>query len=241
MAWFKDWFNSPYYHLLYGKRDEKEAEMFIHQLVQFLKPAKGSKMLDLACGKGRHARILSESGFDVTGLDLSENSIMEAKQFESESLHFAVHDMRKPFGRDKFDYVFNLFTSFGYFENEQDNIHTLQAVNVDLHQNGVLVHDYFNAARVLDHFRSAETKVIKGIEFNISKQIINRRIIKTIRFRDEACDHEFQEKVSLYTLEDFKGMYSESGFEIQAVCGDYNLSPYQASVSERLILISRKI
>ena len=78
-AWFKDWFNSPYYHLLYQHRDENEAEQFIKTLIGYLQPAKGATMLDIACGKGRHSMALAEMGFDVTGNDLSEASISEAK------------------------------------------------------------------------------------------------------------------------------------------------------------------
>jgi len=241
MAWFKDWFNSPYYHLLYGKRDEKEAETFIHHLVDQLQPEKSCKMLDLACGKGRHAIILSESGFDVTGLDLSENSIQEAKQHETPQLHFAVHDMRKPFSNQTFDYVFNLFTSFGYFENEADNLQTLQSIHQALKPNGVLVQDYFNAERLLQHFRNEENKILKDIEFSISKRIINDRIVKTIRFNDHGHAYEFQEKVSLFSYRDFQAMYLETGFEILDVFGDYNLNAFNGETSERLILISRKI
>jgi ubiquinone/menaquinone biosynthesis C-methylase UbiE len=241
MAWFKDWFNSPYYHLLYGKRDEKEAEMFMRHLVGYLKPAKGSRMLDLACGKGRYARILNEMGFEVTGLDLSENSIIEASRHASASLHFAVHDMRKPFRENSFDYVFNLFTSFGYFEDENDNLMTLKAVYRDLAANGIFVHDYFNASGIAGDYTYEDTKEICGIEFHINKHVINKRIIKNIRFTDQGKTYEFQEKVSLYTMDDFKQMYQHAGFEVQAVFGDYSLGAFDPSRSERLILISRKV
>jgi len=93
-TWFKDWFNSHYYHLLYQHRDDQEALDFIEKLVAHLQPAPGSKMLDVACGKGRHSKALAEMGFDVTGIDLSDESISEAKLNESDSLHFYQHDMR---------------------------------------------------------------------------------------------------------------------------------------------------
>ena len=95
--WFKDWFNSPYYHQLYFKRDEAEAKKFINKLIEHLQPAKESFMLDIACGRGRHSRILAAMGFDVTGIDFAAESIKEAKKFETENLHFFVHDMRLPF------------------------------------------------------------------------------------------------------------------------------------------------
>mgnify|MGYP000123685651 CR=1 FL=1 len=240
MAWFKEWFNSPYYHLLYGKRDENEAGMFIHNLVDYLRPPVGSTMLDLACGKGRHSRILSELGFDVTGLDLSDNSIAEARKYTTDKLHFDVHDMRKPYRTNAFNYVFNLFTSFGYFENEEDNIRVLQSVHDGLREGGLLIQDYFNAEKVHEHFRQDETKLVRDICFSIHKEVVGERIIKTIAFDDKGKHCVFQEKVSLYGLDDFRDMYSQSGFEILAVFGDYNLGKFDKNVSDRLILISQK-
>ena len=92
--WFQSWFNTSYYHLLYRNRDYKEAEVFIKNIVKYLNLDKDDSILDLACGKGRHSIFLNSLGFNVTGLDLSKNSIKEAKTKESSSLHFYVHDMR---------------------------------------------------------------------------------------------------------------------------------------------------
>src|SRR5690606_19509388 len=108
-------FNSPYYHQLYYKRDEEEAAEFISRLIAHQNPAPGSKMLDVACGKGRHSIQMADKGFDVTGIDLSEESIEEALQKEADNLHFYRHDMRLPFWINYFDYAYNFFTSFGYF------------------------------------------------------------------------------------------------------------------------------
>src|SRR5688572_11147253 len=94
--WYKDWFNSAFYHKLYFERDEAEAEAFIDRLLQHLSLPAGSRILDVACGKGRHSKYLSEKGLDVTGIDISFDSIMEAKTFENDHLHFYQHDMRLP-------------------------------------------------------------------------------------------------------------------------------------------------
>src|ERR1700712_4842000 len=95
--WFKDWFNSPYYHHLYFNRDEAEAAAFIDKLISYLNPAENARILDVACGKGRHSIHLAQKGFDVTGIDLSEDSIDEALKSETANLHFYRHDMRLPF------------------------------------------------------------------------------------------------------------------------------------------------
>ena len=126
--WYKEWFNSPYYHLLYFNRDEAEAKRFIEELVKRLKPTAGARMLDVACGRGRHSKILASLGFDVTGIDLAPDSIKIAKENERENLHFFLHDMRLPYSVNYFDYAFNFFTSFGYFRSRRENENAVRTV-----------------------------------------------------------------------------------------------------------------
>ena len=114
--WFKTWFDTEYYHLLYKDRNDAEADVFIKHLFHSLNLKKEATVLDLACGKGRHSLVINELGFNVTGVDLSENSIKEASKCENEKLSFAVNDMRMPLEGQNFDVVVNLFTSFGYFQ-----------------------------------------------------------------------------------------------------------------------------
>src|SRR6478609_7587991 len=110
--WFENWFDTDYYHLLYRHRDDDEAHEFIGALLAHLNPLPGQKALDLACGRGRHSVYLNSKNLDVTGVDLSKSSIAFAKKYENETLHFEVQDMRKSMGINKYDYIFNLFTSF---------------------------------------------------------------------------------------------------------------------------------
>src|SRR5439155_8599597 len=118
---FESWFNSPYYHVLYKERNEKEAHSFLDMLIHFLRPMPGAKILDVACGKGRHSLYLNQKGFNVTGFDLSPENIDYDLQFQNDTLSFFRHDMREIFRVNHFDYVFNLFSSFGYFKEESDN------------------------------------------------------------------------------------------------------------------------
>src|SRR6187455_1959490 len=103
MSWFESWFNSPWYHILYEHRDEQEAEEFLDALLDHLQPKPGSSMLDLGCGKGRHSIYLNQKGFNVTGIDLSPESIMHCRKWENETLSFFVHDMRHLFRTNDFD------------------------------------------------------------------------------------------------------------------------------------------
>ena len=137
MAWFVDWFDTEYYHILYKNRNEKEAKKFIQNLIKRHPLEFGSKIMDLACGKGRHAKIISELGFDVIGLDLSKKSINEAKKYQiKDQLCFDVHDMRLPYAKEQtFDAIFNLFTSFGYFDDPNDNKRVFDSIHLQLKWN----------------------------------------------------------------------------------------------------------
>ena len=152
-SWFREWFNSPYYHLLYANRDEQEASSFIDALLAYLRPAPGCPMLDVACGRGRHSRYLESKGFEVTGIDLSPNSIRYALQFETDRLHFYIHDMRLPFWIRYFDYAFNFFTSFGYFDTRREHDAAMRTMAQSLNGGGVLVIDYLNTRYWENHLQ----------------------------------------------------------------------------------------
>jgi SAM-dependent methyltransferase len=241
MPWFKEWFNSRYYHLLYGKRDESEAETFIHNLMGVLQPESNSKFLDLACGKGRHALQIASYGYEVHGVDLSEESINAANLMANDHLVFKVQDMRSVYLPSYFNFIFNLFTSFGYFDQQEDNLLTLKAVRAGLKDGGVFVQDYFNAVKVESAMKAQEIKSIEGIDFEIRKHIDQGVIYKSIKFSDAGQDYQFCEQVNLFQLSDFEAMYKEAGFEITALYGNYQLEPFQTDISDRLIIISKAI
>jgi SAM-dependent methyltransferase len=239
-AWFKTWFNSPYYHILYKERDEKEAQFFLDRLIEFLKPQPDAKILDIACGKGRHALYLNKKGFDVTGFDLSAESIEYDKQFENEALSFHVHDMREVFRVNYFDYVFNLFSSFGYFDNPEDNARTVSSHAQALKPGGVLVLDYMNSEMVCDCLIPDQVKVIEGIRFHIRKRIKDMKIIKQISFEDKGKSYSFEEHLSIFSLEDFEKLFSHCHLQIKNTFGDYALNTFDENTSDRLILVAEK-
>lgn len=241
MSWFAEWFNSPYYHKLYKNRDESEAQQFIDNLVSFLKPKFDDKILDLACGKGRHAIYLNAKGFDVEACDLSPESIVFAKKFENEKLIFFEHDMRQNLTSNKYNFVLNLFTSFGYFEDIEDNLKTLQSVNQSLKTGGKLVIDFFNADFILKNLKENEKKVIDETVFLITKKVINNIIYKRIEFEAENKFFTFTEKVQALKKTDFEDLLLKSGFKIEQTFGNYVLEKFDSETSERLILICSKL
>ena len=238
--WFKAWFDTKYYHILYKDRDLSEAEFFIENLIQDLALPQKTKILDLACGKGRHAKFLNKLGFDVVGVDLSESSIQYAKKMENKMLHFFEHDMRLPIPGFEFDCVFNLFTSIGYFEDEADNIKMLQSVHSYLKPRGTLIIDFLNIEQVKRDMIEFEIKKIDGIEFNISKSIVNDVIEKTIQFTDKGKEYEYHERVHALTLANFEYFLNAANFEIVKTVGDYKLSDFNVDNSDRLIIFAKK-
>ena len=166
--WFESWFDTTYYHSLYKNRDESEAKLFVSKLVNFLNPKSGTKILDLACGKGRHSITLNELGMNVLGVDLSRNSILNAKLFENETLKFDVHDMRNSIANHSFEIIFNLFTSFGYFDNYSDNEKVIESIHSMLSSHGKLVIDFMNSEKAVNNLVLEESKMEDGITFNKS-------------------------------------------------------------------------
>lgn len=241
--WFKDWFNSPYYHQLYFNRDKTEAAAFINKLIEYLKPAQGSTMLDVACGKGRHSMQLAGKGFDVTGIDLSADSIHEALKNETDNLHFYQHDMRLPFWIRYFDYAFNFFTSFGYFRTQREHDNAIHSIATAQKPGGCFVMDYLNVHYSEDHTVHNMEKEIEGINYIITKWYDEHHFYKKIIVEDEALEEPlvYTEKVAKFSLGDFTDMFAYQGLQIQEVYGDYDFSSYDIKKSPRLIMIAKKV
>lgn len=235
-TWFASWFDTPYYHILYKDRDYAEAQVFMDNITNYLNLPEDAKILDLACGKGRHSVYLNQLGYDVTGADLSENSIAEASKFLNEKLHFQVHDMRIPF-EERFDAIFNLFTSFGYFENDEDNLTTLRAIQESLSEYGFAVIDFMNVQHVINNLVPEETKSVEGIDFHIKRYHQDNHIFKEISFEDKGEKFLFVEKVQALTLQNFEEMMEEAGIFLLDTFGDYKLRKFYKNESERLIMI----
>ena len=245
MAWFQTWFNTPYYHILYSDRNYEEAEHFITLLVQDLNMQAGSKIIDLACGKGRHSVFLNKKGFDVLGLDLSEESIKHNQTFANPSLKFEVHDMRNEIFPDvsaqKVDAVFNLFTSFGYFDSPEEDRKIFKSINNVLLPGGFFVLDFLNEKWVKNTLVPEEKLVKQGIEFKIKKKIENQFVIKDIHFTAEDKEHHYYERVKLHSPETIKEYAAELGLETVKTYGDYSLGEYDAESSPRCISVFRKV
>ena len=244
MSWFKEWFNTPYYHILYKDRDFVEAENFIRNLTQDLQLSKDSKIIDLACGKGRHSVFLQQLGYEVLGVDLSEESIEHNKQFETSAnetpkLTFKVHDMRNELypnvSSEKVNAVFNLFTSFGYFDDDEDDRKVFSSVKNVLQNDGIFVLDFLNEKFVKNTLVDETTVTKDGIDFLIKKRIEEKHVIKDIFFEDKGESFHYFEKVKLHTLEEIKKIAESFGFEAVKIWGNYQLEDFERETSPRCI------
>ena len=232
-----DWFDSDYYHILYKHRDYSEARNFIDKIVEYLDLKKGSKILDLACGIGRHSIYLEKIGFDVTGTDKSTNNIKKAKKSQNDKLKFIQMEMINDTNR-KYDGIFNLFTSFGYV-NHDYNLETIKNIERQLKDDGKVIIDFMNTLFVKNNLVIEETKVIDDLSFKIKRKSDGKHIYKEIKFNDQK-DYFFQEKVMDLSLKDFENYLKRHNLKIIKTFGDYNLNEFDIENSERLIMVIKK-
>jgi SAM-dependent methyltransferase len=238
--WFANWFDSVHYHKLYAHRDDAEAARFLDALTTRLRPGCAAHVLDLGCGAGRHSRYLASKGLRVTGVDLAASSIQKARKSEHASLRFFRHDMRVPFGRQAFDYVFNFFTSFGYFADTTEHLAVVRNMALSLRKRGRLVLDYLNVGHAEATLASGEINEIDGVVYRLTRRTDARHFFKRIAIEGAGAPLTYVERVARFTLQDFERMFAPHGLVIESLHGDYGLNSYNAQTSPRMILVARK-
>jgi SAM-dependent methyltransferase len=223
--WFNDWFNSPYYQALYDHRDLVEAQNFVQKLTRQIPIPNNAEVLDLGCGWGRHTCALADLGYHVTGLDLSPNLIAKAKHLAEQrsqkalgSLNFEVGDMRSHHTQRNFDLVVNLFTSFGYFEDPNDDLRVLQNAGNHLKPEGYLVLDYFDPGHTLAHLVPSEIREFPQFRAQIKRRLVGQNLVKEIRIQDHNMEKsdtflEFSEKVRCYSPDELRDLLHRAGFQ----------------------------
>lgn len=244
MQWFESWFDSPYYHILYQNRDEKEAEAFIDALYKRFEIMPHHTILDLACGKGRHSLYMGQKNNLTIGVDLSPNSISEAKKMAlklnlNDKVKFQVEDMRNFNLGQHFDFVLNLFTSFGYFEDKMENSDVISSIASHQKEGGIVLIDYLNSQLVRENGEIIEIKTLSGIKFKTHKTLSAEHVIKNIQFVDKGIEYQFQEKVQLFNADEIESMLKNQNYDILGHFGDYQLGEYTKK-SPRSIIVGIK-
>ncbi len=235
MGWYKQWFGTPYYALLYGHRDETEALAWVKAILAKWDLAPGSAVLDMACGRGRHARWFHDAGMKVTGIDISAAAIAEAKAVNPQ-VDLRVHDMRVPLAAGGYDGACCLFTSLGYFDSLEDDQKVFHAAFTALRPGGRFVVDFMNSALVLADLVPQERVERQGVHFDITRSLHAGTIIKTITVRDEGRSEVFEEKVQALMPDQLEQMALNAGFRIQDRTDGPDTSAFDPFFSERFVL-----
>jgi len=241
--WFKDWFSSEEYLSVYQHRDDEDATKLLELILKLTKLTQQNSILDAACGAGRHSIYLASKGFNVFGFDLSKTLLSKAKENakkRSAENNFVCADLRNIYFRKKFDLIINLFTSFGYFENDEENFKFINTAYSLLNGNGYYVLDYFNKNYLLANLIAKNEKLIDRKIIIEKRKIVNDRIIKEIQIKNGLEEKRFIESVRLYSKTEIENEFKKIGFTLVSTFGDYDGNKYDEQNSSRLILFFKK-
>lgn len=241
--WFETWFNHPLYLQVYSHRDDADAKKLLNLVLPLTGLQKGSQVLDLACGAGRHSVLLAENGFRVTGADLAENLLSVARNeaaAKNLEITFSRQDMRYFKFPQRFDGIFNLFTSFGYFDDDRENFSVFKTVSDHLTTGGVFVFDFLNADFIRNYLVPQDEKVIQGTRIFQQRRIVGDTVKKKVLLEHADLGKlEFEESVKLYDAALIERVLFTFNLKVDYRAGDFEGNPLSEK-SQRLILIARK-
>lgn len=259
--WYEHSFGEDYL-LVYKHRDARGAKHEVHQMVSWLGLPQGAKVLDLCCGMGRHSMALYEAGYQVTGVDLSEVLLREAQRNDPDRrVTWMRSDMRQLPLEGGFDAVLNLFTSFGYFEHDEEHIQVLQEIYRMLKPGGRFLIDFLNpeytkahlvpsSERVDEEKRITEQRIIEDgyVKKHITISEISESRVATagasvhISAWDSGDNsRQYLERIKLYSRDDFERMLNDAGLKLEVVYGGYDEEIYDVKTSPRMIMIGSRL
>ncbi len=241
--WFVDWFNTEEYLNVYQHRNKQDAEKLVNLILSKIKLSAGSKALDLACGAGRHSLLFAQNGFKVTAVDLSEKLIKVAKKSAEElnlKIDFIESDLRYFFVKGKFDLVVNLFTSFGYFDSDFENLQIFKVAINHLKEKGFFVFDFLNADYLKNNLVKKSVDIIAGGFITQERKIENKRIIKNITIAKYETEQKFMESVRLYSSDELITAIQSVGFKVNEILGDFDGNSFNLLTSPRVIIFAQK-
>jgi 2-polyprenyl-3-methyl-5-hydroxy-6-metoxy-1,4-benzoquinol methylase len=241
--WYKDWFKSEYYLDVYRHRDDRDAVRLVNLISRSLKINPADKILDAACGAGRHSILLAEKGFNVTGFDLSLPLLKIADKRKNDKnleIQFINADIRNICFNLQFDVIVNLFTSFGYFERDEENFSFMNNARKFLKPGGYFILDYFNGKKVIDSLVPLSERKLDDLIITEKRTYENNRVIKKISIEDNGNEYNFSESVRVYTLEEILNSLNPLGYKAIDIFGDYEGTRFDLSLSDRLIILFRR-
>lgn len=240
MEWFSKWFNEDY-ELLYPHRNSEEASRMVQLFEQFGCELSDKNVLDMCCGLGRVSIELSKSSKSVHGFDLSSYFIEKCIENNlQKNVSFERLDMREMAFENQFNVIFHIFTSFGYFETEEENLSIFEHVYKALKPNGYYFFDFLNEEFVRENLNPETISNENNRKVIQKRSIKNNRVVKEISIDNDGTINKYEESVMLVSKQTFDKAFEKRGFEIINVFGNYNGSEFDLKKSSRLIYIVRK-
>ncbi|OCT14892.1 SAM-dependent methyltransferase [Paenibacillus pectinilyticus] len=241
MAWYQESFGNDYL-LVYKHRDMQGAYHEVKKMISWLELEQGAQILDLCCGMGRHSMALSECGYVVTGVDLSEVLLKEAMKLDADGQVTWINgDMRHVPLSKSFDAVVNLFTSFGYFDEDEQNEKVLHEMHRLLKKEGRFIIDFLNPVYVKANLVSLSERQEDDLTIRETRVIEDGCVRKRIMISQPGePDRHYLEQVKLYERSEFEAMLQKAGLHIDHVFGDYEGQAYKQDISSRLIFVGHK-
>lgn len=235
--WFIDWFASDFYQTVYNHRNISDANKLIELIISKTNLKQKSWVLDAACGFGRHSQIFAEKSMNVVGFDLSKTLLLRAKEnlIDLDNSFLLRGDIRNVYFKKKFDLISNLFTSFGYFDSDEENFSFVKNSTNFIKQDGFFVFDYFNQFYLEKNLIPSSEKEVNGIKISEKREIRDKRIVKEIIIQNSKND-KFYESVKLYNKNEILDHFEKYGYKPKFIFGDYNGNNFDEELSERLVI-----
>lgn len=238
--WYVKAFQEDYLRI-YAHRTDEAAYTEVLKIIQLLNMKSPARVLDLCCGNGRHSRALTREGFKVTGVDLSEYLLEAAREASPElNIRYEESDVRELAFQDEFDYVLNLFTSFGYFEEIEENIKAFYSIHRALKQGGQFLIDFLNPDYVKLHLVPESQREVDQLLITEKRSIMGQQVIKQIEVVDRGEVRQYEERVNLFSKEQMEEMLREAGLTVRHYWGDLDQQSYDRVTSPRMIIIGKK-
>ena len=241
--WFEDWFSTEEYLYVYRHRNNDDAVDLFNLILKNIEIEPGAKVLDLACGAGRHSILFAKNGYDVTSVDLSENLLNVARKSAEElmlNINIIKSDLRLLNLADRFQLIINLFTSFGYFEQDYENEKIIKIVEQQLNENAYFVLDFFNVVHLKKNLIPISYDKVEEAIIRQERTFDQDRIVKKITVIKKNSERIYFESVRAYSKSELSRMILKNGLKIIKIFGDYSGNAFDEDNSSRIIIIAQK-
>lgn len=244
--WFESFFGEDYFEIYGSTFTPQATDAQVEGIVRLADLRPGARILDLACGHGRHAIPLSKQGYEVTGYDLSEVFLERARadaETQGATVHWVAGDMRQLAFDQQFDAVINIFTAFGYFEDPQDDLETLRGVREALKPKGVFLLETIHRDSLPGRFQTTGfdrtdngSIVLRERHWDLARDVIDEDVLL---IRPDGSRTEYRTSVRTRSLHQYLALISQAGLDPQAWYGGLDGSDLELT-SRRLVLVSRR-